>query len=300
MSWHEELREAIGAVADQVGGAVVAVGHGAGVVVGPGRVLTNAHNLHGHEVGVAFADGRTAPANVAGVDVDGDLAVLDVDTGEAQPVAWPDGSPSPSVGQAVFALANPGGRGLRVTFGTVASTERSFRGPRGRLIGGALEHTAPLARGSSGGPVVDADGRLVGVNTHRRGDGFYLAVPATAELKAQVDRLAAGDVPQRPRLGIAVAPPQVARRLRSAVGLDDRPGLLVRHVDHDSPAERAGIRRGDLIVTAAGDEVTSTEELFGALDGLDPDASLTLGIVRGSEELTIAVTFGATREEGSA
>ena len=79
----------------------------------------------------------------------------------------------------MFALALPaGGGGVRVTFGTVSSLGRNFRGPRGRLITDGIEHTAPLGRGSSGGPLVDPEGRLLGINTHRPGDGLYLALPA--------------------------------------------------------------------------------------------------------------------------
>src|SRR5919205_4099631 len=121
------------------------------------------------------------------------------------------------VGTAVFALSNPGGRGLRVTFGFVSGVERSFRGPRGRRISGSLEHTAPLLPGSSGGPIVDAEGRLLGVNTNRLGEGFYLAIPADAGLRSRVDALSRGESVARPRLGVALAPAHVARRMRRAV-----------------------------------------------------------------------------------
>ncbi len=150
-----------------------------------------------------------------------------------------------------------------------------------------------MARGSSGGPVVDAGGSLIGINTHRVSDGFYLAVPATAELRQRVDALAAGEARSRPRLGIAVTPAHVAARMRAAVGLDDRPGLLVRGVDEDSPAGRAGLRRGDLVVAADGAAIEHSDELFTILDALDPDATLTLGVVRGTEELSLTVDFAA-------
>ena len=118
-------------------------------------------------------------------------------------------------------MSNPGGRGLRVSFGTVSGVGRTFRGPRGRRIAGALEHTAPLGRGSSGGPLVDAEGRLVGINTHRLGEGFYLALPAGAALKTRVDALARGESASRVQLGVGLAPSHVARRLRRSVGLPD-------------------------------------------------------------------------------
>src|SRR5919205_946323 len=102
------------------------------------------------------------------------------------------GDPSElDLGTVVLALANPGGRGLRTTLGFVSATGRSFRGPRGRRIRGSIEHTAPLPRGSSGGPLVDTDGRLLGLNSVRREGGLILAVPADERLARRVEALAA-------------------------------------------------------------------------------------------------------------
>ena len=237
---------------------------------------------------MAFADGRSATATVRGVDQDGDVVVLAVDTAGVAPIGWEPADTA--VGTAVIALANPAGRGLRATLGFVSAIGQTFRGPRGRRIAGSIEHTAPLSRGSSGGPVVDAAGRLVGINTNRLGEGFYLAIPADADLKARVDALARGESPARPRLGVALAPRHAARRLRAAVGLPERDGLLVRAVDADSPAGRAGIRAGDLLVDAAGTALTTADELFEALDRVG-GAALTLHVVRGVEELEVTVTF---------
>lgn len=300
----EELQEATESVAGKAGGSVVGIGHGwgrgSGVVIGDGLVLTNAHNVHDREVPLAFADGRTVTAAVAGVDVDGDIAVLAADTAGATPIEWGDGDPP--VGAVVFALANPGGRGLRVTLGQVSSVGRSFRGPRGRRVTGSVEHTAPMAKGSSGGPVVDAAGRFLGLNTNRLGEGFYLALPADADLRARVERLSRGESTSRLYLGVGLVPGRAARQLRRSVGLPDRDGLLVREVEEDSPAGRAGLRGGDLIVEAGGRPVATVDDLHGVLDGLDPTSSLALDVVRGAEELSVTVSFGAggAREEGSA
>ncbi|MGH2726220.1 MAG: S1C family serine protease, partial [Actinomycetota bacterium] len=248
MAVFTELRDAIRKLADEVGPSLVGVGQrwgvGSGVVVGAGKVLTNAHNIRGDEVSVTFADGRTETGSVTGIDVDGDLAVVAVDTKDAPAVTWSaDGGPD--IGSPVFALANPGGRGLRVTVGLVSGTQRSFRGPRGRRISGSLEHTAPLLPGSSGGPIVDEEGTLLGLNTNRLGEGFYLAIPADRSLRERVDALGRGETPERPVLGVAIAPAHVARRLRRAVGLPEADGILVRGVEEDSPAAHAEIREGD-------------------------------------------------------
>jgi len=192
------------------------------------------------------------------------------------------------------ASATPGG-GTRVTFGTVSAVARAFRGPGGRRIAGSVEHTAPLASGSSGGPIVDADGRLLGLNTNRLGEGFYLALPADAALRERVDALGKGESVNRPRLGVAVAPSHVARRLRASVGLAERDGLLVRGVEDDSLAAKAGIKEGDLIVEAAGRPVTDADELFEALGAAGE--TYEVKIVRGTEERTIAVGGGAATGE---
>jgi serine protease Do len=304
MSVLEDLEQAVGQVADRVGPSVVGIGRGrgrgSGVVLADGQVATNAHNIRGEETTVVFADGRSSTGRVLGLDVDADLAVLAVDTAGAPAIAWAERG-GVGLGAAVFALANPGGQ-LRVTLGLVSAVGRAFRGPRGRRIAGSIEHTAPLGRGSSGGPVVDAGGRLLGLNTNRLGDGFYLALPADADLRSRLDELARGDAPARPRLGVGIAPARIARQLRHAVGLPERDGLLVRVVEEGGPADRAGLRTGDLLVEAGGRAVSDADELYEALDRVEAGGSLDLRVVRGTDELTVTVRFGeeAASQVGSA
>ena len=240
----DELQDAVESAAERVGPAVVGLGRGwgrgSGVVVEPGRVLTCAHVLRGDEVAVTFGDGRTEHGRVTGADADLDLAVIAVETGDAPVVAWePERVGALALGSPVLALADPSGRGLRVTFGLVSATGRSFRGPGGRRIGGSIEHSAPLPRGSSGGPLVDPEGYLLGLNAVRREGGLILAVPADESVRTRVAALARGEAAGRPRLGVALASPRHARRMRSAVGLPDREGLLVRGIVPGSPAIRA-------------------------------------------------------------
>jgi serine protease Do len=291
----DEIQASVRRLADSAGASVVGIGQrwgsGSGIVLSAGRVLTNAHNVRGDQVLVTFADDRTAEGSVAGQDEDGDLAVISVDTGEAPGLSWAAGDPA-GVGTPVFALANPGGRGLRVTFGLVSGVDRSFRGPRGRRITGSIEHTAPLLPGSSGGPVCSGDGQLLGINTNRLGEGFYLAIPADDALRRRADALARGETTIPPRLGVAIAPSRVARRLRRAVGLPETEGLLIRGVAEDSPAARAGLAAGDLITGAGGRPVTSIDDLFSALPA-EPGGTVELNVVRGTEERTVRVTFEA-------
>lgn len=266
-----------------------APGRGCGLVVAEDRVLTNAHNLRDRTTQVTFADGRTAQGAVAGVDPDGDLVVLEVETADAPVLAWAGEALGP--GDAVFAVSRSADGGDRVTFGLVSGVDRSFRGPRGRRITGSVEHTAPLPRGSSGSPVVDADGRLLAISTARLPDGFYLALPADETLRARVDALVRGESATRLVLGVGLAPAEVARQLRASVGLPERPGLLVRVVEEGSPAERAGLSVGDLITAADDRPTTTVDDLHQALDAARAGRRLTLEVTRGDEPRTVEVTF---------
>jgi serine protease Do len=290
MAFFDDLQAAITSVADQVGPSIVGIGsrqRGSGVVLDDGVVVTNAHNIRGDEVTVAFADGHSTRGRLAGIDADGDLAVIAVDTTGAPALAWGAGDELALGAVVLGAAAAPGG-GTRVTLGTVSAVSRAFRGPGGRRIAGSVEHTAPLAPGSSGGALLDATGRFVGLNTNRLGEGFYLALPADTALRDRVTALARGESPSRPRLGVAIAPAHVARRLRRSVGLPERDGVLVRGVEDAGLAARAGIQEGDLIVEVAGRAVTDGDELVDALAAA-PAATYQVRVVRGLEERTVSV-----------
>jgi serine protease Do len=288
----EDLGKAINGIAEGAGRSTVGLGNrwrgGSGVVVEQGKVLTNAHNLHGDEIRVFFPDGREVDGKILGADGDGDLAVIGVETGDAPVIEWGDGG-TLAIGAPVVAIGNPAGQGVRVTLGFVSGLGRVFRGPRGRRVVGAVEHTAPLLPGSSGGPIVDGDGRLLGINTNRLGSGFYQAIAADAALKDRVAALGRGEEPTRRRLGVGLATSHVARQLRRAVGLEERDGLLVREVEDDSPAAKAGIAEGDLIVAAAGRPVASADDLFDALGSVGAGAPLEVTLLRGAEERTVTI-----------
>jgi serine protease Do len=313
MSALRETETTLQDAATRYGPSIVGLGRGwgtgTGVVIAPGQVLTVAHALAGRphrgrrraaaadappdEITVTFADATQRPATIAGLDADLDLAVLRVDTGELPGIALDSGAPMPELGQAVLALADPGGRGLRVTHGFVSSAGRSLRGPRGRRIAGAIEHTAPLPRGSSGAPLLDLEGRLIGLNSVRATGGLILAVHLGAEVAERVVALASGQARERPRLGLAIAPPRAARELRRAVGLPERDGLLVRAVQDGGPAAAAGVRRGDLIIAFAGAPTPGIDDLHGAVEAATAGQPADLTLVRGSEELSLEVMIEA-------
>lgn len=288
-TWMDDLAGTVASIADTVAPGVVRLGgwRGAnGVVIGAGHVLTNAHNVHRGPVTARFADGRTAEATVAGIDGDGDIAVLTVDTGDTPVLSWSEAAVG--IGTPVFAVTGTD-TGPRVTFGLVSGIARSFRGPRGRRIAGSIEHTAPMARGSSGSALVDAAGHLIALNTNRLEGGLYLALPTDAALRARCAALGQGETPTTPRLGIGIAPAWAARRMRHAVGLPELDGLLVRDVDPDGNAARAGIATGDLIVAANGTPVPDADGLADALAAANGSVELT--IVRGVEERVVRVVL---------
>ena len=288
----QAITATIQSVSGSAGPSVVSIGRngrGSGFVVAAGRVLTSAHNLRDQTVAVTFADGRSEQGSVHAVDADGDLVVVDVPTGAVAPLTF--ATELPTLGAAVVAIGR-GGHRSRTTLGFVSAVDQSFHGPRGRVVRGSVEHTAALARGSSGGPVLNTAGEVVGINTHRVGDGFYLARATDEALRARITELVEGRSVQRRTLGVAIAPGNVASQLRQAVGLPERDGVLVRGVDESGPASRAGVLVGDLIVGLGDTAIASVDDLQDALDSVTTD-SVQLVLVRGVDDVTLTVTFSA-------
>ncbi len=282
-----ELNTALASVSAQAAAATVAIGRdgrGSGVVIAEGVVVTNAHSLRARTTQVRFADGRVEQAEVRGSDTEGDLIALAVDTGSVVPLRAAETAPLP--GHVVVAAHGDGSVGV----GNVAAVDRSFPGPRGRSIANAIEHTAALARGASGGPLVDVDGNLIGINTNRSDVG-YQAIAYAGATRTRIDALIAGSSFHRRRLGVALAPAAATAAVRRAAGLPEVTGLLVRGVAEDSPAQRAGLAQGDVIVSAGSVTIDSLDALAIALD--TNDDTIVLTVVRGVDERTVTVSFVA-------
>jgi len=298
LGFAEEFEEAAAAAREKAFPAVVGIGtrwpSGSGFVLADGLVATNAHNVHSEHPEVHFADHIRREATAVTADRVGDLAVIKVSTEGTSPIEWGEGGPK--IGTPVFAAANPGGRGLRLSFGMVSGFSRDFRGPGGHPISGGFEHTAPLPHGSSGGPVLTLSGELLGINTKRLGEGLYAALLAVPSLRTRLEALGKGEAVIRPYLGVGLLPGEVARRLRAAVGLPERDGVLVQHLDDAGPAAQAGVLKGDLLTRANGQELARAADLHRVLGASKPGDQLELEIVRGAEERQIKVALGTEPE----
>jgi len=285
----EEIATTAQAVVERSAASVVRLGHGrsaaCAVIISDRHLVANAHSIGAERMPVRVADGRKLEASVVGVDHDGDLAVLEVaDPGPALAYA----EAPPAVGSVVFAVGLAA-NGPRLTAGLVSAIDDAFRGPHGRRIHGSIEHTAPLAPGSSGSPLLDSEGRLLGINTSRLGRGFYVALPADEGFRERLAKLAAGEQLERIRLGITIAPPWIASRMRAAVGLAPHDGLLVREVEEDSPAARSGLAVGDLLVGVDGTELVDPDDLAELIDAAPEHLEFT--VLRGEVELAVPIAL---------
>jgi S1-C subfamily serine protease len=271
---------------------VLALGRGArrgcGLSIGGGRVVTLSHLLSGERVELHAGDGERRAGRRLGVDRAAGVAVLEVDGADAPEVRWAEAMPA--IGADVTAAGNPGS-GLRVTEGRVSAAPVTVRARHGRPLA-LIEHTAPLPRGAGGGPLLDGEGAVLGLNALRGDPGFLLAVPAAA-VRAAVERIVTGRQPAR--LGVALASPEASRRMRRAVGLPDRDGLLVRDVEQGSAAETAGVLAGDLLVELGGVALATVEDLYRGLDAGAGQPAVGLGLVRATDELALSVDLSGAR-----
>jgi S1-C subfamily serine protease len=266
-------------------------GAGSGVVVTPdGYVLTNEHVVQRvDEARVAFVDGRSVPAIVVGRDPVTDLAVLRAQTG-ALPYARLATMKPLRVGQLVVAVGNPLGFESTVSAGVVSALGRSLRSRQGRLIEGIVQHTAALNPGNSGGPLVDARGRVVGINTAiiAMAQGIGFSVPAGTAQWVLTEILTQGRV-RRAYLGISVRDRPIDLRLVRALGLSVSRAIEIIARDESGPAVDSDLRPGDLIVGVNEAPVNGVDALHRHLSRWPVGSELTLDVVRRTRSLKVAL-----------
>src|SRR6202453_3123186 len=232
---------------------------GSGVVfTGDGFLLTNAHVVGQADGGVAaFQDGTEARFTVVGADPLSDLAVLHATAPVPEPAELGEADEL-VVGQLVVAVGNPLGLAGSVTAGVVSALGRSLPA-RGRLIEDVIQTDAALNPGNSGGALADADARVIGINTAVAGVGLGMAVPVNATTRRIISALMRDGRVRRAYLGLVTMPGPIPAVWRERLGRTT--GLLVAQVVADGPAARAGLRTGDLLLTASGKAVTAAQDL---------------------------------------
>jgi serine protease Do len=243
-------------------------GQGSGIVLAQdGLVLTNAHVVAGASgLRITMANGVSADARVVGADPATDIALVKADASDLTRLAMAD-SRAARVGQLVVAIGNPLRFERSVSLGVVSAVERSLpAGRRSRHLEGLLQTDAAINPGNSGGPLLDAEGHVLGVNTaivpFAQGIGF--AVPAHTATWVAAVLLQKGEV-RRPRIGIHARTVDVEPTIAAAAGLARARGVRVFQVQADSPAQRAGLRDGDVLLEVDGDVVRSIDDLQRAL-----------------------------------
>lgn len=270
---------------DDVGGS------GSGFVFTPdGFVLTNSHVVSGAKrLKGILHDGQRYEATIVGDDPDTDLAVVRIDA--PSPQAAPLGfSNDLRVGQLAIAIGNPYGFQTTVTAGVVSALNRSLRAKSGRLIDDVIQTDAALNPGNSGGPLVDSAGRVIGVNTATilRAQGLCFAI-AIDTAKFVASRLIRDGRISRSYIGMAGQNVPMLRKVAHHYGLPNRGGILVISTDKGSPAEKAGLREGDLIYRFDGQTVEGIDELHRLLTGDLVGRELKINVVRYAENLEFGI-----------
>lgn len=278
-------------------------GVGSGVIVSSnGYIVTNHHVITDRqgnqvdEIRIQLADGSEFPAEVIGSDAPTDIAVLKIQTDRELPAIIIADSDLLRVGDVVFAIGNPLEVGMTATMGIVSATGRTSLGILGS--GGYedfIQTDAAINLGNSGGALVDARGRLIGINTaifSRSGGniGIGFAIPVNMVVQVMRNLLEVGSVP-RGLLGLR--PRNLDRDFAEAFGLENTQGALVDDVIADSPAERAGVRHGDVIVAVDSRPINSAEQLRLTISQTPPGTEVVLTLIRNGERIELPVVLAS-------
>ena len=266
------------------------VGLGSGVIVLPeGFLLTNNHVIEGaDDIEVQLADGRQSRARVIGTDPDTDLAVLKIDLDRLPVVVFGDAD-ALQVGDVVLAIGNPFGVGQTVTAGIVSALGRDRLGIN--TYENFIQTDAAINPGNSGGALVDAQGRLLGINTaifSRTGgnNGIGFAIPVSIARQVMEGLVRDGSIT---RGWIGVESRDLTAEIAEAVGLPIQHGALVTGVQREGPAGAGGVRPGDVVVAVAGKPIANTAELLNAVASLAPKSEAKIDVQRGAQVLQLDV-----------
>src|SRR5918993_3247506 len=273
------------------------MGSGSGFIFTPdGFILTNSHVVHdADDISVALADGRNVQARLVGDDPDTDLAVIRIIAPDLVAASIGDSSDL-KVGQIAIAIGNPYGFQASVTAGGVRSLGRSLRAGSGRLIDNLIQTDAALNPGNSGGPLVNSRGEVIGVNTAviLPAQGICFAI-ASNTAKFVASRLMRDGRIRRGYIGVAGQDVPLHRRIVRFFNLENESGVLVTGTEPDSPAARAGVHDGDVIIAFNGRPITGIDDLHRLLTGERVNEAATLTIMRRTEKLDVTITPAESR-----
>lgn len=285
---------------EQVGRSVVAVNGrprtpSSGVLWRPGVVVTADHTLRREEeLTVTTADGRTAPATLAGRDAGTDLAVLKLDSGDT-PAAETGDAGSLKAGSLVLAVGrrapgDSGDGGFAASLGVVSGVGGTWRTWRGGQIDRLLRLDLGIFLGFSGGPLVEAQGRVVGVNTTGLTRGAGVTIPASTVDRVAASLLEKGHV-ARAYLGLGMIPLRLPEELKTRLGLPSASGMIVLTVEPGGPAHAAGALLGDVLVALDGAPVSDLDDVHAALSGERVGETVRAQVVRGGASKDLEITL---------
>ena len=266
---------------------------GSGVIISPrGYILTNQHVVEAaDEIEVALPDGKRLAAKVVGSDPETDLAVLHVDAQDLPAITLGQAE-NLRVGDVVLAIGNPLGVGQTVTMGIVSALHRT--GLRINTFENFIQTDAAINQGNSGGALIDTSGSMVGVNTailSQSGGsiGIGFAIPVSIAKQVMEQLIATGAVT---RGWVGVELQEITPELADSLKLGSTAGVLVAGVQRGSPADRAGIKPGDIVVTVDGKQARDPDEMRNLIVALVPGKQTTLGLKRGQSNLELQVNVG--------
>ena len=263
-----------------------------------GMIVTADHTLDRDEgITVTLADGRTVQATLAGRDSGTDLAVLKIDAGDMPTVEIGD-SASLRIGNIVVAVARPGETGLSASMGTISALSGTWRTWAGGQIDQLVRPDLTLYPGFSGGPLVDAAGRVVGINTSGLSRRLTLAIPTSTVNRVTEQLVSKGRI-SRGYLGVGMQPVRLPEALRSSTGLQQETALIVISVESGGPAEQAGVLVGDILVALDGKPVADTHDVQSLLDPERVGKSIPATVVRGGQRADLTITVGERPRGGA-
>jgi S1-C subfamily serine protease len=268
-------------------------GSGSGVIVSPdGLVLTNSHVVGGAaRIRATTAEGQSLTARVVGDDPDTDLALVRINEGVTVPFAPLGDSRRLKRGQLVIAIGNPLGFESTVTAGVVSALGRSLRASTGRLIDDLIQTDAALNPGNSGGPLVSSRGEVVGINTAiiMGAQGICFAIAANTAKHVLGELVRHGRV-RRAYIGISAAQSRLPRRLRHQAGVAQESAVVVAGLEGASPADRAGLLAGDILLAVDGRPVTGADDLIRILTADKIGRAIEVEVLREGQRRRLALT----------